>query len=696
MGESIAPLSYSDSEDVDSIYKDVKLNEIIVKSNILVQYPEKEVWLITKKLRQNAFDVKEMIGNIPGMYLNRHTEELTYNGKKNILILMDGKEKPSSYVEKLSHNRFSHVEVTNNPHGQYRNYDVVINLITKERYEGIEGHTYNNILIKPEQEKPIFNIAPSMTLSYTRSKKFNLAAHYDYQHNNNQTNSLYIERIYPDYSLKTSKYKGPVESSLINNHNMWLDVDYDINKNHSVSLRYTYANCNSWIKNDFMVEKNYTEEIKEDTYRREFTNVEDMNQEHIVTMYYRGKTEKWEFNSDVTYNFYKSDNDYRFNEYGGIQLYTAIYNQKHYIRTVLNATHTINKKTRADFGYTNIYRKYKSNNESIESSSSEYRNQFYASLYRTFGARLSGSINGNVELLRNKYLKNDEQQCLWSLSSNIRYRFKTSGRTANIGYNVRTTYPNQRQLNPIGFRSGYDVWITGNPTLKPTQLHMSTFDIGWEHFSIWAGVHYSPNQIVSLITENPNHGIEQSYHNIKHINAFCGIRYNYSKTVNKNTFFFNCSFNIKHTEYKLKTKNIDNKNCDVSGGIVIGFIARSQLGQPYLSLAYDDKGYGYEVLPQGKIKNRLKTINALASANFFNNKLKIDLKYSLPLNLKSSNWQKTETTTPVYQTLLKSDLFESQHMISLNVRWRFAYGHQIHKRNNTHKTEYENNNLYKN
>lgn len=687
---SISPQSVS-----DSIAASATIKEVIIEGKRVIQYPDKDVWIITKEMRKNAFNTKAMLGNIPGMYYNYHSGELSYNGQKNIKILMDGKEKPEGYIEDLAHLRFKHVEITPNPQGLYRDYDVLINLITKDNYEGIEGLINTSGSYKPSQEDPMSTIAPNFTFSYTRNKKLNLAIHYDYLYSLQQTESMNIERFYPDYTLKTFKNSGPVETSKSTVHNTWVDADYDFNQNHSISFRYTYANRNPRVKNDFMVEKTFTDENKENTLRRELTTVQDPNKEHIATLYYRGRAKEWKLYGDFNYNYYTSDNDYRFEEEDGQQLYTALHNQKHYTRLALDATRTIKEKTTVNVGYINVFRQYKSQNDITSSSSYEYRNQIYASVSRIFNSQLNGNLHGNAELLRSEYSDNHENQWLWSLGGNLRYRFNKSNYFINCGYNIRTTYPNQGQLNPIGYQSGYDVWIVGNPNLKANLLHMVKFDVYLGKFSILGGMNYSGNYISNLVTQDETTGIVQSYYNLKYFNPYGGVRFLHNKILfdNRIAFTLNCELNCNFIHYRLKGKNVNSHNTTVSGKANLGMIWIRSKYSPIFSIQYNDDGYGYRVLPQGHSKNHLKSLSFIGIANFFNGKLQTSIQYYQPLKIGDSNWRYSEQETPYYSVKIRSDQYELRHRLEMKLIWRFATGHQIRKKGNKHITEFENNSL---
>ena len=678
----------------DNITDNIIIKEVVIEGKRVIQYPDKDVWIITKEMRKNAFDTQEMLGNIPGMYYNPFTKELNYHGQKNIKILMDSKEKPNGYIANLAHLRFKHVEITPNPQGLYRDYDVLINLITKDNYEGIEGLVDASSNYKPEQSNPISMIAPGLTFSYTRSKKINLALHYDYLYNSQQSNFMSIERWYPDYSLKTFRNSGPVEFSKSMAHNTWFDGDYDLNQNHSISFRYTYNKRDPRTRNDFLVEKDYTDSVKNNTLRRELTLSTNHEKEHIATLYYRGHVNDWNLYGDFNYNYLTGENDYRFEEEEGQQLYSKYHNQKHYTRLALDASRVIKDKTSVNIGYINTYRLYKSDNEFSQSSSDEYRNQLYASLSQTFSRKLNGGISGYMEMIRNKYLGKTTDQWLWSAATNLRYRLKRPGSSIGLSYNMRPTYPNQSQLNPIGFRTGYGVWVVGNPNLKSNLTHSLRITVSPGKFSLWGGMQYANNKIMNLVTQDPTNGIVQSYYNIRYLNPSFGGSFMYSKIWNNFMYLhlqIGASYNF--IQYRLDSKGIDTQSGKFKGNVNLHLNLIGIQGAPSLMIAYEDNGYGYEKSPQGRFKDEQKSIQVSANTSFFNSKLQVSLDYQLPLKGNDYHIYHVEQSTPYYRTSVQRNLFESEHSLKLTARWRFAYGHQIRKKNNNQTIELEDNSL---
>lgn len=682
----------------DSIYKSMDMQEVVIEGKTVLRYPDKDVWIVTKELRKRAFNVNEMLGNIPGMYYDRFEKSLEYNGLKNIKILMDGKEKMDGYVGSLAHLRFKQVEITMNPQGHYQDYDVLVNLITIENYEGVEGLLNGNLTLAPKQEDIFRNVGPNGTLTYTRNK-FNIAGYYGYNHAWSETKTE-IQRHYPDYRLETIDEGKPQQSALSNNHSAWLDMDYDINKKHSVSARYSISHSSSKEFIDYLVHKEYDDPAVDETWRREWTKPENMGDNHAVTAYYRGDFSEWKLYGDFTYNHLKSNNRSYFDEEDGQLLDNRLHNTKDYTRLTLDASRTIKQKNRVNFGYVDVYQKYSTTNGMAYSSAKEYRDRAYASLYRSFTSNWNGSVSGNVELVRDRRMDNyAENQWLWWLSVNTGYfRYKDNRILRfNLGYSCSVSYPNQSQLNSLGYSTGYDVWVTGNPELKTNVSHFLNLNMMYKKLSVNAGLAYSPNQISSVTYENDEATIIQTYKNVNYLRPFGSISYRDGKVIcdilNIN---YEAKVNYTYARYRLDEAGLESKRGDFTGHALLTFSLkkwRFTNASPSLTVQYNDGGYNYfPSSVQSRSRYGMKRFVIFSSAYFCANRLMLDLYYIIPTKWGGYNKTLGETITPTYQVYSQMDTFLSnQHQIQLRIQWMFAKGRQVKKKQNRQVTEGENN-----
>lgn len=133
----------------DSVAWNKSLKEVsVVASNVRTE-GDRTTAFITKEMRRGARNTAQMLGNIRGLTWNAVDNSVEYNGKRNIIVLVDSLEKGYSYVMNLHHARFERVEIIDQPKGKYEGYDALINLVTKKNYEGYEGNLHASTRLMP-------------------------------------------------------------------------------------------------------------------------------------------------------------------------------------------------------------------------------------------------------------------------------------------------------------------------------------------------------------------------------------------------------------------------------------------------------------------------------------------------------------------------------------------------------------------
>lgn len=693
-----------DTVRTDTLVDGGVLKNLVVDGQRVLRYPDKDVWIISRSMRKHASKVVELLGNVPGMFYDRMDKKLFYGSSDNIKILMDGKEKEAGFVENMGHLRFRRVEVILHPQGIYRDYDVLVNLISYEHYEGMELRLKNNTELKPKQDEKLATTMPEATFMYTRDK-VNIAAHYYYFYYARQLYSTDIRRVYPDYTLQTFRGDGPVNVNHTIYHNAYIDGDYDINKKHSVSFRYSYTNNRARMTDDFMVEKEFTDPSIDNTFRRELTYTRDHGDNHMATAYYRGEIEGWRLNSDFSYNYYTSDNSYRFDEAGGEQLFSAYSNKKHYTRFNLSAMKSFGKAVLSG-GYINVYRYYKSTDGAAESSSKEFRHNAFASLQYSFCKVLRAGISGNADLIQSRYDGKSENQWLWAVNANMRYNI--GGDFFNyisLAYGCNVVYPNQAQLNPIGYKTGYGVWVTGNPALKASKNHSLSLSGSQDlckyiDLNYQVGVSYSGDNIQNVTARDETGRIVMTYRNMERLCPYGKVsllgRYRFGSSSRWQNIMYMGTLGYSYTRYRLPESDLQADGGKWNGSIQASYFTDlSERISWGIGFKYTDNGIGYNVLsPQQRKKDELRTISLHTNLHVHNG-ISMSVSYKCPLKWGGRNISYQETVTPIYATYSTNDMFESNHIIEFELSWRFETGRETRKKGTSQYIETENNNLLK-
>ena len=236
----------------DSIWKTEVLDSVVVRGSMVVRDLDKDVWTITDEMRQRTYDTYELLGKIPGFFYNRARSSLTYMGRDNIRFLVNGIEKEADYVGMLANKRFKKIEITQHPTGRYQDYDVVVNLITKTEWLGYEGYVRNFLRSSPSRE---INDANNYTFISFTSPKIDASADYYFKHNDELKNVRMTMTEQNLLRYKTLDGKESKEYSQTNTHYAWADADYKINKNHTLSFKYSYVLQDNNSNSDYQMEK---------------------------------------------------------------------------------------------------------------------------------------------------------------------------------------------------------------------------------------------------------------------------------------------------------------------------------------------------------------------------------------------------------------------------------------------------------
>jgi hypothetical protein len=78
----------------DSVASDsISLGEVVVKANTETHTPGKDRVLITRQMREGAYDVGRLLGRVPGVTFNPANRSVSVLGSQNIKILVDSIER---------------------------------------------------------------------------------------------------------------------------------------------------------------------------------------------------------------------------------------------------------------------------------------------------------------------------------------------------------------------------------------------------------------------------------------------------------------------------------------------------------------------------------------------------------------------------------------------------------------------------
>lgn len=171
------------------MYQSINLGEIILHSNTIElnetvvvgerikakSEADKTTYLINKKIYDVSNTGSDILKHIPGVQVDL-MQDISLEGSKDILILVDGKERDKNYLGQLNAQQIDKVEITSTPGSKYdANVTGVINInLKKERSSGYSGHIYTEI---PISKSEVYSF-PTYSLNFN-TNKLNLFTSYN-------------------------------------------------------------------------------------------------------------------------------------------------------------------------------------------------------------------------------------------------------------------------------------------------------------------------------------------------------------------------------------------------------------------------------------------------------------------------------------------------------------------------------------
>lgn len=653
----------------DSIYKSVELKDVVIKGKNVVHYPDKDVWLITDSLRHNTYSVNELVKKLPNFQYSDAKDELSYLGSNNILFLLDGKKKKGKYIGELANIRFDKIEIIEHPTGKYEDYQVVVNLITKDNWKGYDVRLSNSDYIRPSSpyDELLTSFNTSGTYTYTLPK-YDIAVHYDYDHSNRHQQYEYRTKN-TSYIEQTIDNEKPTDIFYKNKHDFWIDTDFNLSKNHSISFKYSLWKSASHTYFSKTVERLYPNDDK-----GYIVNVDSKQHyqgtQHIGTIAYQGKLKTWDFSSELTYEKLLNNQTNSYTENTQELYYTPFDNTKSYLFWDINAQNKIYRKATLNMGYTTVRRKYESISQGTISETNSYRHSFYASFSMSLNEKLRAKVGGQFKNIREE----KDIQNILALNASIEYHFNNNF-FSDLYYRNQTQFPNQQQLNTNGRWINSCLYMVGNPHLKAGTRHLADFLFTTPHVTFVSSFNYTGNGISQIYKDQG--GITLlTYENVK-------------SWENSNSLFLQHSLNLSKGELELKgyIKFITSyskwngntqKTSNWSGDIEVVYRMKNY---PTISIFYAKAAYK-QPSAQGWTTSGTDRCCLNIYQYMLNRKLRWNITYYIPISKGLNKYKEVYIETPTYSYYSSLNTYEEEkNMITLSLTYRFAKGKQVNKRN---------------
>ena len=491
----------------DSVVWNESLREVSVVASSTRTEGDRTTAFITKEMRRGARNTAQMLGNIRGLTWNAVDNSVEYNGKRNIIVLVDSLEKGYNYVMNLHHARFERVEIIDQPKGKYEGYDALINLVTKKNYEGYEGSLKAStrlMLAGPNAGKFVFLVNDGV-ITYTRNK-WNFVADVTRKSDNKNVLQQWYERTYPVHGMteRVLHDKDTNEKLLENqDYQVNLSVDYQLNKNHSLSWTYVYDYNRNKDQLNYLLEQRHLNIGTIDTLDVHSLN-NTSNHNHSTALFYRGRSGQWSYNADINYVYNRNTPDNTFQRGENFTLRNHYNDHMHYTRFRSEARRNwYADRLQLRFGYHNTWKDYERKDYDSRrqlNTNGSLRNNGWFNLWGRLDSigHNTASVGGRLEQIHVWSNGIGDNQFVWSVSAMYWHKL-TAKNWIRFNYDYGISHPNQSQTSAYGYFTDSLTWSGGNPFLRPSVSHQWKvwFDAWW-CFNAQAGVTYAPHTITSF------------------------------------------------------------------------------------------------------------------------------------------------------------------------------------------------------
>jgi hypothetical protein len=674
------------------------LKEFTVKSNAYDNQLDKDVQIVTDKMKAGATNTKEVLDKMNGVDYDRYNNSIKVDNDTKVMILVDGLEKDQEYIKNLSPDRLKKIEVIRDPGGRYalEGYSAVINIILKKDYQGTEFLLDQRLMLDPDakNKKYIFiQNGTSGTLNYVYNK-VNLYGKYSNNYNNFNLQSTDKQEYSNGLIIDKYSADGKTPNTTINelSNEYTLGADYYLNPKHTVSFE---SNITTQPSHQNITDEKYkVDYIQNGNLIGNFiaeTKNKSKSLSSYNTLFYVGNfDDKNSLNSNFTFSTY---NDNYINTYKEDSLFKRIEtgtNNKNSTAFYLDFTHTFNSKSNLQVGYGNTWQQMNNNYtvESVESSFtySEMRNKLFAYYSwqnnKKFGVKIgcAGETSSpNSDGQKHSYI-------IAQPYADVKYK-ASKIIDLKLKYRSASNYPNISQTNPFTYVLDQYSVRTGNPNLHPevTQKISLETNIMGGLMSIEPYYNFSENYITEIGNLRSDSIFEYGYSNIGKYKNY-GVQANLTIPFSKSLILqSNFDFSKSSIAYQGMTNNVNNWTMSnqliyvrEKSGLVVGFQYQKGLAKYITAQGYNKGNNDYWI--------------TFVQQPFFKKKLSLTLVYFTPITWGVDFMQGNYIHTGNYTETKQYDISFLKNIFLVELSYRFNKGKSVIKteKNIEHKSEKSN------
>lgn len=664
------------------------IDEVTVSGRSIKQSGDRTNIFITKEMRRGKTNTGEILGDLPGFYYDMAFNTLTFGGSSNIMILVDSLEKDNNFIKNLQHVRFDKIEIIHQPQGLYSGYDVLINLHTKEDYEGYEGmaNSWTGFCLSDANDATVIFSQDNGYFTYTKNK-WNFYGNFGYNFNEGKVNN-WSERYYPMNGIRNTVVDNADGSK--NTHFFdWhiygqASADYTIDKNRSLSFVYAYGR-DVTDNNQNRTVNRVDENMGTDILLNMLAGENSKQHSHSFGAFFRNNSGKVKYNVDFNYRYTPSHNRTTVNESTGYTLDNNFRDRTDYTRfRMYGWTQMDSSRLTLNFGYTNTWKKYKREayvtGEELNSNS-YFRNYLYAGFNYKMDNGMQFGLTGWAEHIHVKSNSITDNQMPFGGRAMIFYRMSKKN-WMRLNYNCSVSYPDFNLSSEYGYFTDSLTWTGGNPLLKTSVTHDLRYWIDlWWCFNFQTGVIYSPNSFAS-ITELREGTLSTGQHGKYAATIWQNTKYQEwwaSVSVTKRLWRdFIYKFDLKYSTLKSSYGEFSNSARGINISTSLNYYNSMWDANFKFYYSYTRR---INLTPQSKSVSDLEYPYLSIQKNMFKKRLSISLQYVLFFRL-FNNDNRTDISSPAVVGWNLDKIFDRQRdRIVLGITYRFSGGKTVRQYN---------------
>jgi hypothetical protein len=422
---------------------------------------DKTIFYMNTKTLKASGNAPDILRHIPGIQVDLK-QNISLEGKQNILLLVNGIERNKSYISQLNPSNVDRIEVFSTPPPKY-NGDVsgVINIMLKEEKDtGFSGHAFSEI---PTSKSVVYSF-PSLGLNYSLNK-VNFYTSY-----NGEVNYEDIDEITHREIKKTASSLNIFSTEHVRQknhaHKFHYGIDYqptpdDVFSLHGSFNTYSYEQDGNVESRTTGAENQIWHTLKEET---------DRNRIFYNSLYYKHQFEKagQDISLDISNALIRTNNTVQY-------LHDSENNTTDYINQM--TPKQTSSGIKADFN-SPITEKFKlstglkttiKNMHDETSSGFGYNEQLYA-IYGAINYKVADfEINTGLraENARTEIIGKKQHSNLYFLPyAAFNLNFSTQQKL-QLSYRRSVNRPSVYALNPYSYSNSPYAIQKGNPKLKP-------------------------------------------------------------------------------------------------------------------------------------------------------------------------------------------------------------------------------------